>query len=470
MWAQLETAAGKTNDRELQCTAAEIVGGIVRASHSLPAGDQDKLKVRLTTLMTTTLGAAPPDSVGAWCEMLRYVAANRDPRRLQWLTQIVLALSDSISDDTGGGALSLSKALKFQQALLMEFTWRGMAMARAVGDKSKGLLGRSSKAVREEAGRALVLVLRCMARFGRTSATSTLAAPVFVSEWFPKQLSELYTTYTTALPAEGTPERLALKNQIEGALYVFCHSSLLGHTTSMAPLLKHGFPVMLAVQEDSDKEFAQIGKVALELVATSVETREASMELLHIAESMLASSSSWRVRQACVNFAREVTHTMILDEVKIQTADCLDKALGDSYLEVRTSACFSLAGLLRSLPSEKLVEFVARVPKPRRRGAKAKEQSEEDRAAQLVRRHAKVLAVAAAVLSTPTEVPDWMPDAVCSLCVLQDEEAIIRSSVTSTVGDFRKSHQDSWEEIRMTWTEDQLRLVSESSGTQSYFS
>lgn len=82
----------------------------------------------------------------------------------------------------------------------------------------------------------------------------------------------------------------------------------------------------------------------------------------------------------------------------------------------------------------------------------------------------QVLAVAAAVLSSPTQVPEWMPDAVCALCVLTDEETIIRSTVTSTVGDFRKSHQDSWEEIRMTWTEDQLRLVSESSGTQSYFS
>ncbi len=82
----------------------------------------------------------------------------------------------------------------------------------------------------------------------------------------------------------------------------------------------------------------------------------------------------------------------------------------------------------------------------------------------------QVLAVSAAVLSSPTEVPEWMPDAVCSLCVLNDEEAIIRTTITSTVGDFRKSHQDSWDEIRMTWSEEQLRLVSESSGTQSYFS
>ena len=107
MWTQLEKAAAKTDDRELQCTAAEMVGGIVRASHSLAPADQDMLRSRLAPLLTTTLAALPPDAVAAWSEMLRYVASNRDPRRLNWLTEIVLGLSDSISDDTGGGALTL---------------------------------------------------------------------------------------------------------------------------------------------------------------------------------------------------------------------------------------------------------------------------------------------------------------------------------------------------------------------------
>jgi hypothetical protein len=299
MWSELEKAAVNAADRELQCTAAEMIAGIVRASHSLAASEQESLRTRLASLLTATLGAVTPDSVAVWSEMLRYIAANRDPRRLQWLAQIVLSLSDNISDDTGGGALSLvslphrffaslshflpgcdislesstwlifvsvfdmhgrwqAKALKFQQALLMEFTWRGMAMARAVTEKSRPLLGRSSKAVREEAGRAIVLVLRCMARFGRTNAASISQVPTFVSEWLPALLAQLHQTYTIALPAEGTPERLSLKNQIEGALYVFCHSSLLGHATSIGPLMTAGFPVMLAVQEDSDKEFAQV--------------------------------------------------------------------------------------------------------------------------------------------------------------------------------------------------------------------
>ena len=107
LWPQVEKACGEANDRELQCVAAEMVGGIVRASHSLGAEAQDQIRTRLSTLLAPTLAAVPPDSVAVWSEMLRCVAANRDPRRLQWLTQIVLALSDSISDDAGGGALAL---------------------------------------------------------------------------------------------------------------------------------------------------------------------------------------------------------------------------------------------------------------------------------------------------------------------------------------------------------------------------
>ena len=130
--------------------------------------------------------------------------------------------------------------------------------------------------------------------------------------------------------------------------------------------------------------------MALELVATSLERRELALELLEIAQHTLASASSWRVRQACVNFVREMSHTMILDEIKLKASECLDQAMGDKQLEVRTTAYLSLAGLLRSLPGEKITDFLARAPKPRRRGAKSKEQSEEDGAAQLVRRHAKV--------------------------------------------------------------------------------
>ena len=147
--------------------------------------------------------------------------------------------------------------------MLMEYSWRGITMARAMSDKARLVLSRSSKTVREEAGRAVVLVLRCLARFGRMGQKPMLESPSFLSEWFCQDLSEVYQIYTTSLPAEGSKERLALKNRIEGCLYVFCHGLRLGHITSVASLLKAGFPVMLALQEDADREFAQVSCVAV---------------------------------------------------------------------------------------------------------------------------------------------------------------------------------------------------------------
>lgn len=142
--------------------------------------------------------------------------------------------------------------------MLMEYSWRGITMARHMSDKARLVLSRSSKAVREEAGRAVVLVLRCLARIGRVNQKLTSESHSFLSEWFCQELAEVYQIYTTSLPAEGSKERLALKNRIEGCLYVFCHGLRLGHTTSCAPLLRAGFPVMLALQEDADREFAQV--------------------------------------------------------------------------------------------------------------------------------------------------------------------------------------------------------------------
>ena len=110
LWPELEKAVSEADDRELQCTAAEMVGGIVRASHSLTPADQEQLHARLGPLVSSTLASLSPNSVGAWAEMLRYVSANRDPRRLNWLTGVVLGLSDSIGDDSGGGALALVSA------------------------------------------------------------------------------------------------------------------------------------------------------------------------------------------------------------------------------------------------------------------------------------------------------------------------------------------------------------------------
>mmetsp|Transcript_39346 Transcript_39346/g.93061 ORF Transcript_39346/g.93061 Transcript_39346/m.93061 type:complete len:1826 (-) Transcript_39346:1138-6615(-) len=473
---QLTPMAENSSDREQQCAAAEVVAGLVRAGMEWPAEEAAGLWGKLGGVVEKALGSAPPDSVGVWAEALRFVASNRDPRRLLWISKLVAAL-EAGPDATSSAQV---RALKLQQALLMEQSWKGLPLARAVCAASKAMLGGGSKSVREEAGRGLVLVARATMLVERDAAglpvPGSLAKGITVSpllaDWLPGLLAELTQKYTTSTAEAKSAEAVALRNHIEGVLYFFIHSSRLGQSSSCAGLLQSALPLMLAVQEDSDREFAQVGKVALELAGTTLQQVSVAESVLCAAEAVVGAAGSWRVRAAGLQVVREAAHAMVVHgALRDRGVRLLDKSMGDAQLEVRADAASCLAGLLRAMPESHVQELIARAPKPKRRGAKAKaEQSAEDKAAALVRRHAKVLAVAAAVMSAPTGLPEWMPAAVEALCVLDSEDPVVRTTITKTVGDFRKSHQDVWEEVRMTWSEDQLRLVSECSGTQSYYS
>ena len=103
-----------------------------------------------------------------------------------------------------------------QQALLMEYSWRGLPLARAVANATQGLLGGSSKTVREEAGRGLVLIARAL----HPRESSTGGAPpdtaAEISAWLLPLLAQLQVEYSAAPLDAGTPGGLELKGKIEG--------------------------------------------------------------------------------------------------------------------------------------------------------------------------------------------------------------------------------------------------------------
>ena len=397
LWAPLEKTIEAKSDRELQCTAAEIVAGLHVGSLSWSAASGDSLQTRLAALLAAALPTVETGSVDFWAMGLRYMVSNRDPRRTSWLSATAASLASSSSEAKSS---DVSRGLKMQQALLMEYSWRGLPLARAVANATQGLLGGSSKTVREEAGRGLVLIARAL----HPRESSTGGAPpdtaAEISAWLLPLLAQLQVEYSAAPLDAGTPGGLELKGKIEGVLYFFIHALRLGHARAVGSVLPAALPLMLTTQDASDREFAHIGLVALQLSASSAQHPAVAAALLAQAEAALA-AESWRVRKAAVTLAGELAHAAPLDpEFGARVVRAVDASLGDAQIEVRQQASQVLAGLLRAAPADTLLGMVARAPKGRRR-AKAKEGvSDEDRAGALVRRHAKVLAVAAAILST----------------------------------------------------------------------
>jgi hypothetical protein len=87
----------------------------------------------------------------------------------------------------------------------------------------------------------------------------------------------------------------------------------------------------------------------------------------------------------------------------------------------------------------------------------------------IAKRHAAVLGIAAVIRAFPYELPKWMPKALVILSESSNDPAPIRSTITETFGEFKRTHQDDWETHKQKFTSDELYAVSDLLLSQNYF-
>jgi hypothetical protein len=176
-----------------------------------------------------------------------------------------------------------------------------------------------------------------------------------------------------------------------------------------------------------------VGKISSQLVCSSTDFTLLS-SLLDSAASTFSLANSWRVRLGALDAVRAISHRLVLDSNPRNRALKIFKdGLTDKVLDVRIFAHLCLAGLLRMVPSEDIMVIIAEAPKSRKRG-KVQGQVADN----IEVRHGKVLGLSATVLSHPTDLPEWMADAVTALCSLNDEDPVIKQTIINTIGEFKK--------------------------------
>lgn len=78
----------------------------------------------------------------------------------------------------------------------------------------------------------------------------------------------------------------------------------------------------------------------------------------------------------------------------------------------------------------------------------------------LIRRHAAVLGLCAIISAFPYEVPEWMPSTLAFLAnKASGDRGMISMSVKKTLGDFKKTHQDTWSMDQKLFNEDELEAL-----------
>jgi proteasome activator subunit 4 len=178
---------------------------------------------------------------------------------------------------------------------------------------------------------------------------------------------------------------------------------------------------------------------------------------------------SWRVRLKVlpllqVFYFRQMP--LIRDAKGIELLDAVCHCLDDEVIEVREMAARTLTGLLRVSPRRSVLTLKARFerllrgpPLPARASA-----------AEVRQRHAAVLGCCALVDAFPHTVERWAPALLTGVIAEHTYDPLpISGTVRRCAGAFRRTHQDTWHEDKLRFSEEQMVALSTLLTGSSYY-
>lgn len=285
---------------------------------------------------------------------------------------------------------------------------------------------------------------------------------------------------------KGSPEYQAAVAHVSFTVQMMVQALTGGEGPGLSPWLARMLRSLLRLQEVIPSELQFVAMEARKalvcfkylplpapLVAPVLDTLETA-----------AAAELWPERASALLFAQYFwfRHTFLLGPGGTRRVLALvRRMLEDAKLEVREMAATTLSGLVKGLPPAEAAalreSFIQRsrqlfpTTKRRRTGsASAATAVPPGEGATLAQRHAVVLGLKAFVLSTPYDVPAWLPDVLMALVRLAPEPPPLRTSVTKTLAEFRRTHEEAGlSEVRELLTPEQWEAIRDVASPASYF-
>uniref|UniRef100_A0A3B5LA44 Proteasome activator complex subunit 4B n=1 Tax=Xiphophorus couchianus TaxID=32473 RepID=A0A3B5LA44_9TELE len=260
---------------------------------------------------------------------------------------------------------------------------------------------------------------------------------------------ETYTDWGTCIATACVSHSAALQKDID--FYV-----LSSHTERFISSIYR-----IEIDESYD-EMKQDARTCLSLMSQGLLYPEHIPLVLAALEEM-AASRSWHARFSVLTYLQitvfyNLFTLLSLPAEVLRIRKLVMQLLLDEQLEVRDMACTTLSGLLQCqfFPLDSCLQTqlqtLSQTSLPKARGELA--------SMDLVRRHAGVLGLSACILSSPYDVPQWMPQILMELSDHLNDPQPIEMTVKKTLSEFRRTHHDNWQEHRQCFTDDQLLVLT----------
>ncbi|XP_071319028.1 proteasome activator complex subunit 4B [Trachinotus anak] len=465
LWPHLEQLASDPHESSQRCVC-EITAGLIRGSKLWSFSKVDRLWQLLCPLIRTALTNITVETYTDWGTCIATACEGRDPRKLHWLFELLM--ESPLSGE--GGSFRDASLLYVLQGGLAQQQWRVSELLHRLLAYLEPKLTQVYKNVRERIGSVLTYIFMIDVALPHTRPTFSPHVAEFVTRVL-ERLKPLTSepeihNHVHEENTQETDERTQAVKLLKTVLKWLMASAGRTFTTpvqqqlQLLPLLFKIAPVEI---DESYDEMKQDARTCLSLMSQGLLYPEHIPLVLAALEEM-AGSRSWHARFSVLTYLQIMVFYNLFTLLSVpaevfRIRKLVMQLLLDEQLEVRDMAGTTLSGLLQcqffpldsSLQTQLQTLSQTRLPKARGELAST----------DLVRRHAGVLGLSACILSSPYDVPDWMPQILMDLSDHLNDPQPIEMTVKKTLSEFRRTHHDNWQEHRQCFTDDQLLVLTD---------
>uniref|UniRef100_A0A669AYM5 Proteasome activator Blm10 mid region domain-containing protein n=1 Tax=Oreochromis niloticus TaxID=8128 RepID=A0A669AYM5_ORENI len=461
----LEQLASDPHESSQRCVC-EITAGLIRGSKHWSFSKVEKLWQLLCPLIKTALTNITVETYTDWGTCIATACEGRDPRKLHWLFELLM--ESPLSGE--GSSFRDASLLYVLQGGLAQQQWRVSELLHRLLAYLEPKLTQVYKNVRERIGSVLTYIFMIDVALPHTRPTTSPHVAEFVTRVL-ERLKPLTSepeihNHVHEENTQETDERTQAVKLLKTVLKWLMTSAGRTFTTpvqqqlQLLPLLFKIAPVEI---DESYDEMKQDARTCLSLMSQGLLYPEHIPLVLAALEEM-AGSRSWHARFSVLTYLQIMVFYNLFTLLSVpaevlRIRKLVMQLLLDEQLEVRDMACTTLSGLLQcqffpldsSLQTQ--LQTLSQTCLPKARGELA--------STDLVRRHAGVLGLSACILSSPYDVPDWMPQILMDLSSHLNDPQPIEMTVKKTLSEFRRTHHDNWQEHRQCFTDDQLLVLTD---------
>uniref|UniRef100_UPI0037E73473 proteasome activator complex subunit 4A n=1 Tax=Semicossyphus pulcher TaxID=241346 RepID=UPI0037E73473 len=471
----MERLVADTHESKQRCVA-EIISGLIRGCKHWSYSKVDNLWELLCPLLRTALSNITIETYADWGTCIATACESRDPRKLHWLFEMLM---ESPVNGEGGSFVDACRLYVLQGGLAQQ-EWRVPELLHRLLQYLEPKLTQVYKNVRERIGSVLTYIFMIDVNLPYTQPTTSPRISDFTERILVqlKPLTEGDEEIQNHVIEENEvgeqDERTQAIKLLKTVLKWLIASAGRSFSTAvpeqlrLLPLL---FKIAPVENDDSYDELKRDAKTCLSLMSQGLlYTEQIPMVLSALQE--IAGSSSWHARYTVLTYLQIMVFYNLFTFMSAQKAvddvrALVIRLLEDEQLEVREMAATTLSGFLQcnflsmDTPMQAHFEALCKTCLPKKRKRELGSIVDTIPSADLVRRHAGVLGLSACILSSPYDVPTWMPQLLMDLSAHLNDTQPIEMTVKKTLSNFRRTHHDNWQQHKQQFTDDQLLVLTD---------